>query len=492
MKSINTILGLIIAFASSQFTAQAQCPGCTVDNTCTSTSYKLCPQILPDGTQGSPYGENITVFVKKTFFYAGANSDITLEKIKVVSLSGLPFGLNWQTNVANNEFALPNADNRYCVRICGTPVQAGSFVVTVNAQAFVTAPTSLIQDITFEVPITILPSQGGNTTFGMQPSSGCMPINVAFTNTIQSNGYVPTATTTGFTYRWNFGSGATSTAANPPVKTYASPGDFPVTYHATIDTVGFKLTSIKIQAINCTDGPATHSLDQAPFFYSEAKPELYLKIWDNLGNLVYTTEANPVRVDYDPWFQGVINPLPYTFPIPDIRLKNAMYTLQVIDQDGGLAASDDNCINNNGDDPASLTFILPPNTSDGFGERIISRTQGGLTIEYTINKPVLNIDVNDTVRVFPLPTTPLVNSNPADGEICEGENILLLTSAVAAGYKWYKDNAEIGGASTNQYVPTTSGSYNVEVFNTQGCTKKSSSVPVAIRPIPLQIGRAHV
>ncbi|HWB62029.1 MAG TPA: T9SS type A sorting domain-containing protein, partial [Chitinophagales bacterium] len=45
-------------------------------------------------------------------------------------------------------------------------------------------------------------------------------------------------------------------------------------------------------------------------------------------------------------------------------------------------------------------------------------------------------------------------------------------------YQWYKNNIAIGGATSQNYVPTANGSYTVEVSNSFGCSSTSSAYNV--------------
>ncbi len=74
-------------------------------------------------------------------------------------------------------------------------------------------------------------------------------------------------------------------------------------------------------------------------------------------------------------------------------------------------------------------------------------------------------------------------ANPAP--ICQGNNVLLTaTPAGATTYTWYKDNVVIGGATSQTYSATATGSYTVTVNASGYSGVPSNAVTVTVNPIP--------
>jgi hypothetical protein len=72
--------------------------------------------------------------------------------------------------------------------------------------------------------------------------------------------------------------------------------------------------------------------------------------------------------------------------------------------------------------------------------------------------------------------------------LCQGESVVL-QSAAAPSYQWFRDNVLIPGATQQSYAATQAGSYLVRITNTNGC-QTFSNVPVivsvnAAAPVPL-------
>ncbi|MBL0072752.1 MAG: hypothetical protein IPP34_13495 [Bacteroidetes bacterium] len=59
------------------------------------------------------------------------------------------------------------------------------------------------------------------------------------------------------------------------------------------------------------------------------------------------------------------------------------------------------------------------------------------------------------------------------------------SSGVGLSYIWYKYSNPINGATTSTYQATTTGSYKVQVTNSNGCSKKSNAIVVTVLPAPV-------
>src|SRR5690606_12894866 len=83
-----------------------------------------------------------------------------------------------------------------------------------------------------------------------------------------------------------------------------------------------------------------------------------------------------------------------------------------------------------------------------------------------------------TVTVNPLPATPTITVGGST-TFCQG-GFVTLTAPPSNSYLWS------GGAGTSQSINvTTSGSYTVQVTNTNGCTSlPSAPVIVVVNPLP--------
>ena len=96
--------------------------------------------------------------------------------------------------------------------------------------------------------VPIIVRQGAVANFN-NLTSGCTPHNVTFTNT-------STTAFSNVTYEWDFGDGTSSTAENPPAKTYTTTGNYTVTLISTdscgADTVTRTFTVYGLPTANFT------------------------------------------------------------------------------------------------------------------------------------------------------------------------------------------------------------------------------------------------
>lgn len=416
--------------------AQSGCPGCLVNLPAGLPDDTLFLQPIPDGQQGVPYDADITFRVPKTSTPVHAVDSTTppnlpISKIEIISVDGLPYGLSWQANQTVFE---TDKQTDGCIKICGTPYQKDSFVLTVKLKATVFL---FSQEATFPMRMYIAPKVSATDGFTMTDFTGCGSATVSFINNIPSGGV------SGFSYIWDFGDGATSTDENPAPHTYTKPGFYPVSYHATIDTGGYRLLSATVLSVDgCTDQLGLGA------------PDLYMFILDPSGSEVFNSSPEINNTS-----------LPHTFPV-DLLLGQGSYRLEVWDEDSGLEGTDDPC--------GTVYFN---NLNDG--DTIVS---GGFRVVLHIDHQTEEVMSADTVIVYPQPATPAIVANTLTA--CAGSDTIVLESSYGAGNQWLLEGELISGATDFLYMPKNSGYYQVEVNTINGCSALSDSVWVEFYPLP--------
>ncbi len=438
MRQLLLTICLSTLFFSNILHAQTGCPGCVVNVPAGFPADTVYLPDLPDGIEGTPYDQNVSFRLPKTTTPVNAIDSttppgLTITKFEILSVEGLPQGLYWQLNQSVFE---PATQTDGCMRICGTPLESDSFELTVTLKATVFIIT---QESSFPMSIYIAPKVSTTDGFSITNPSGCGGTTVTFTNNVPSNG------NEGFSYTWDFGDGSPVSAEEDPAPhTYDQPGTYEVAYEAIVDTVGYILESITVNDIDCTDPPLF------------GNPDLYLEVLDPDGIKVY--DSSPEINDTD---------LPYTFPI-NLLLGPGNYTLYVKDADSGIKGGDDNCGN--------LSFNI---LSDG------TLVAGGLNVDMNILHPVDTIQSLDTVTVYPQPVNPTVNA-PNGLSACAGATGLVLSSNYGFGNQWILNGNLIPGATDFIYMPTQSGSYQVQYVSIDGCIATSDEALVEIHPLPAQ------
>jgi len=429
-KPIILTLFLLSGFHYS-LVAQTGCPDCVISLPDSLQEDTFYLQEFPDGQYRVAYDHSITYRLPTNtsqvlYLVPSLPAGIGIGEIKIKSINGLPAGLSWEPN--QKSYDLPD-ERDGCIRVCGTPLQFGLFKLEIT----VTAQVSILsQDATFTRNFFIAPPTTTNSGFSMTNNVGCGNTTVSFENNNPSNG------AEGYTYKWDFGLGGTSADENPQLQTYSEPGTYPVTYQAIIDTVGYILTEVKVNAASCDD-----------FL---GKPDLKIRITDAQNNIVFQNES----VDN-------LEP-PITFPLSlDIGAGN--YKLEVIDDDSGLGGDDDIC--------GTINFNQLSNGS---------LEDGDLKVSINIFHPVDTINTADSVVVYDIPFAPIVSF---DGAVifCEGDTLDLSASALSATQQWYRDSTPVTGATAPNLAITENGGYYIESITENGCVNTS---PIAfLGPIPV-------
>ena len=412
--------------------SQSQCPGCQT-NLPALAADTIFLDTVPSGDIGVAYSEDVSFRLPKTTTPVAANDStiqagITLNEIKILYISNLPPGLQWETN---EDVYFPADETDGCVRLCGTPLASGIFVLDIILEVKVAFFT---QESTFQRTIEILPSTTVNDGFTMTNSSGCGEVIVSFENNVPSNG------NNGYSYEWDFGNGNTSSNENPSDQVYSTPGTYPVEYQSVIDTSGYVLTKIRVIESDCAD------------IFGGA-PDIYLDIIDPNGNSTVTASID----NTDP-------PVEFNFNMP---LIDGNYTLVVKDEDGGLGGLDDEC-----------DFYSFNKLSNGI------LINGSSSVELTILHPVDTIQTVDSVYVYPAPDQPEL-SYEIPLTWCDGESVFF-NSSYSTGNQWMQDGSPINGATESFYVALESGFYSVVYTNEFGCFAQSEEVEILLNALPAE------
>ncbi|MBC7778272.1 MAG: PKD domain-containing protein, partial [Phycisphaerae bacterium] len=378
MRQLLLIICFSTLFFVHIFHAQTGCPGCVVNVPAGFPADTIYLPNLPDGVKGTPYDHDVSFRLPKTTTPVNAVDSttppgLTISKFEILAVEGLPAGLYWQLSQSVFD---PATETDGCMRICGTPLESDSFVLTVKLKATVFV---ISQESSFPMSLYIAPKVSTTDGFSITNPVGCGSTTVSVTNNLPSNGLA------GYSYLWDFGDGSpTTTEENPLPHTYSQPGAYELAYQAIIDTAGYVLESIQVNDIDCTDPPLF------------GNPDLFLEIRNPDGNIVFNSSP-------------AINStsLPHIFPV-NLHLGPGNYQLQVWDDDSGIKGSDDNC--------GTLSFNI---LSDG------TLVAGGLTVEMNILHPIDTILSRDTVIVYPQPVTPIVSA-PNGLIACGGSTEIVL------------------------------------------------------------------
>ncbi len=412
---------------------QSQCDGCVPNLTCTaSPAYPtLCPASGPDATAGVYYQADFTFWMPATFSDPGTGFTVDLEQITITGATGLPFGLTFTANEPSGVYYPPQ--NEYgCARVCGTPIIPGTYTVTIDVLAHVSASgISLDVPQTFSTVLTVLPGSGGNTSFSYAPVNGCGAVTTVFEALIDGS---PSPTT----YAWDFGNGNTSDAALPPAQTYDEPG----TYLVSLQTVigGYVLGEVILTGVNsnwCGDVEEPN----LPIVGCTGSPDLYFVLTDaNGGSYTSSTQDNTTTAQW----QNVQQ-----------LLSTPPYSISFYDED---AVSGDDLLG---------TFNIPGNGEGTYFINVAGGTTGSLVIA---NVPQQTFLDSALITVLQLPAVALA-LNSATGELCAQDSTL-------SGYNWLLDGTAVPELSGACVTPTGPGLWSVIGTDAAGCSDTSNTVVV--------------
>ena len=426
----STTFFLICTFFSVQLFAQ-----CVPDENFVpvGANYGLSPDTLATAYVNQSYNQDLTFVLPLDTLVEiegfGENL-IAFEDYHITSIS-LPIGLSWECNNSEDNCHYNPTISQYgCVNLYGVPLEYGEFNVDVTVVATHELSWAVgTEEISFSLPLTILPNISANSGFAMTNFSGCAPLTVDFIN----NNPALAA------YSWDFGNGNVSNLENPSSQLYTESGVYEVHYtaHSSIESFYF-LTSIQVSN-------ASGWGQDAEDVFSDPDPYFYL--FDAEGNQIF---ASSVQVD---------NSFPVSWDLDNIPLSNQSYSIQVWDQDG-VFTGDDNL--------GSVSF-------NGYSSSS-TLTNGDLVVEYTILEvqPTPFADVVDTIYVYDSPTQPSFSYDE--------ENVILSldSDSMDVNYQWYYINSPIPNANNTTHIPNNSGFYYVLATNDFGCSTPSQDEIIVV------------
>ena len=261
---MNTLSKSLIAFvALMPLLAIGQCETCEPDLSCVAVDFPvLCPEQLPNATQGEPYSATATFNLPPSVVDPGSGLEATLLTVTIASVSGLPFGLEFSPNNPDGVYQPGDGEYYGCSVVCGTPLVSGSFFVEINVSVLVSAfGFQQTVEESFSLPLIVEPGEdsGGPTTFSLSSDQGCAPLSMQGENLILD---------AGASYAWDFGNGQTSSAINPTF-VYDAPG----TYTVSLQT---EVTELALTQVNITTLGGGWGQDLEELFFGTPDPYFVL------------------------------------------------------------------------------------------------------------------------------------------------------------------------------------------------------------------------
>ena len=445
MKKIYFLLLIVVLFFENN--TFAQCPGCALNTSCIVTpAYpSTCPlDTLPSGMAGQVYDNDITFYMPEIFEVTSPiTQNVHLDELVINNVTGLPTGLNWQTNSTDNTYH-PSAGNEHgCAKVCGTPLFPGVYNVTIFFQVTVT-PQS-VGSVTTEnesstMVMIVSQNPSGNSAFTISNPQGCAPLITDF-NPVVTSGGSPL-----YTYSWDFGNGNTSISENPSTQTYTNAGTYIISQ--TTNMLAYRLTDVTFDVGSNTNWCG--DVDEPDIFGCSGSPDFVFELRDSsTSSIIYTSSE-------------VSNSMTGSWNNINLQLQNQTYTIQFWDIDA-VSANDNLGI-----------FTITPTATGTF-----NFSGGGVSGTYIIDTEIINsLSDTDSVTVFSVPTVLAITSTPNDS-ICFDQTITLTVPNNGYNYQWYNDTTLLYNAiDTFLILNNASGSYWVNATNQYGCSSVSQPVNI--------------
>lgn len=401
----------------------AQCSVCSPDPACISPDGfpALCPMEPAPGTTGVFYEEFLTFYLPELVTDPTSGIEATVLSVEITSVTGLPYGLVFNLNDADNIYYPADGDNLGCATICGTPLIPGVYSANIAVTALVNAlGFTLTRNENFIYTIEIVAGDASANSFSYSTPAGCGEVEVEFVATTE----LPPPSV--ITYNWDFGNNSGSSAMNPGPVTYSEPGTYIVSLTTTISDYSFNSFGLfSISDLGSND------LDD---ILNESDP--YFILVNGNGETVFTSTT-------------VDNSTSASWTGMQIMLSNPPYSIMVYDED---PITEDDLIGTLSVEIVNGETLL--NAGNG--------TTGQATVSLITTGQLTD---GAEITVFPLPETTLSISDP----------LLSVPFAEGNTYLWYRNGALLTGENSSQIELTQGGMYYCTVTNEYGCSAQSST-----------------
>lgn len=377
--------------SASNLYGQTGCPGCMIDLPAGLPADTVYLAEAETGFQNLAFESNVSFRLPLSttpvnILDPSVPAGLPVDRITINGLSNLPAGLDWELNQRN---FTPADQPDGCVLLCGVPEETGYFLVEVNLTAVV---FGIQQNSAFTFPLQIYPEPSADEPVELFGNLGCDSLSITIVNNIKSNG-MP-----GFQYSWDFGNGMVDSLEFPGNITYDEPGTYLVDFSAVIDTAGYTLSALQVVEAGCSD------FGIPPIF--SGNPDLYVLLKDTSGNEIFRSDIlNDASV-------------PASFSL-SFELNEPIYTLEVWDNDSGLAGGDDLC-----------------------GRVVLDRLSGDTLVDNNLKvlpvifHPVIEVEDQDTVVVFSSPEPANLQPDLLQLNCLDS---LFIHSDINRSLSWYRD-----------------------------------------------------
>jgi hypothetical protein len=459
-------------------------PGiCTAGSNLTAQGFSPPADSMPCAVQGIFFDTVVQVKIPTTTVYSGET--VTIDSVKIDTISNLPCGMCWSTEKASNTFA---GGQQFCLRVQGTTYDnAGQYnlhiILTAQAHYLIFHETETVNaaSVGLDYYVRVKTPTGAcvaidTTSAGLTASTyGPAPTNAVTASGslsfCQGGSVTFTATQTSGTYQWYDGSTA---IANATARTYTANAAGSYTVHV-VANCQLVISGAQVVAINA---PPTASVTPAgPVILCGGSTQLLTATvsggtqqWYNgttlLSGSTGTTYTATATGNY--YVVATQNGCTDTSNKVNIQISGTPPTPTITATTLSLCSGRTDTL----DAGAGYTSYAWSNGL-GSGEKAYPTTAGTYTV--TVMNGVCSGSGSITVTAAASTPTPTITPSGAQ-TICQGSS-LTLTSSVATSYLWSNN------AVSRSISVSTAGSFSVTTNN--GCgPATSAAVAVTVTPKP--------
>jgi hypothetical protein len=478
------ILGLLISMSIFQSNALiAQCPGCSIISTCNLSKPNggLCRGDMT-GMVSKPYSKDITFYMPKKIKCSdiGMGSQCTYVDLKVINIASItsPPGLSSQTNKLTYNVA--SNDTLGCLKVCGTPLSASTYLVVVNlladikaygtaggdvdlnGQTFTYSDTIVIlADTTKDPALSSFSFVENNIRKSVSAIKKCDNVTVdSFMATI--NGSCNLAS-----YKWSFDSTSFSSFKKPANKiTFSTPDT--VLVKLTTQLYNFRIKNVLIGSINSnySDG----ALKFAAMEEITGNPDPFITIniggFNNRRNCGSTACGSNQDIKTNIAFNNLNIVIPAGSCDSSIKLgifdEDSAPIGVVLTGTGAAFASNDDLLDN-------MTFLPMIGTTASKNGANTSNVR--IVFDTVPDGP----PIVETLKIIVYPTIAQTTILSPQDTACVGTQLMMHIPSTTNYIEWFKDTTLLVAQNKDTLKVMTAGNYKARLSSSLGC--KSTSLP---------------
>ncbi len=325
-------------------------------------------------------------------------------------------------------------------------------------------------------------------------SVACLGTETTFTNTSVIAGLTISS------WSWDYGDGKGSTAMNPGTHGYLNAGAYDVILTATADnncsesiTKTVTVAAYPVASISATTPLSFCAGDSVALSVVTDPNFTYRWMSNEISITGGTTSRQVARVtgNYTVEIVNLTGNCKTTSAPAVVTVLSApaapLITYSSTDNSTTICQNDSLLLNVTNTAGYTYQWKLNGGAIGTNSNRYYSKNAGDYTVVVANSNGCSVSSTNKvTITVNPLPVVGSI-SKEGKTKLCEGESVTLSVPASPGYlYSWKDASGPIPGSTTNSFIASQTGAYQLEVTNTLGCKVITDAVPVEVGKTPLK------